>query len=72
MPYQTAYEAPRPTLLDRMKLGMEALMREWRVLGIFFLLSIVCILLSDLDLSVQWKLMSEGKMRMSYPMLKEA
>lgn len=47
-------------------------MREWRILGLFLLLSVVCILLSDLDLNVQWVMMSAAKMKLSYPMLKEA
>lgn len=72
MPYQTGYETPRPTCLDRMRQWLESAMREWRILGIFLLLSVVCILLSDLDLSVQWKLMSEEKMHLSYPLLKQA
>lgn len=72
MPYQTGYETPRPTCLDRLRQWLEAALREWRILGVFFLLSVVCILLSDLDLSVQWKLMSDEKMHLSYPLLKQA
>ena len=72
MPYQTGYETPRPTCLDRLRQWLEVALREWRILGVFFLLSVVCILLSDLDLSVQWKLMSDEKMHLSYPLLKQA
>jgi hypothetical protein len=38
MEYQTGYESPRPTMLDRVKDGWDRFRAEWRILGVFFLL----------------------------------
>jgi len=71
MELQTGYETPRPTVQDRLKRWWEEIRAEWRILGVFLLLIVICFLLADLDLSVHLQTMSEGKV-MSYPMLKEA
>lgn len=72
MEYQTGYESPRPTMFDRMKSGWDRFRAEWRILGVFFLLIVICFLLADLDVVVNWKMMSESEGHISYPMLKEA
>lgn len=70
MELQTGYESPQPTMLDKVKNGWDRFRAEWRILGVFFLLIVICFLLADLDVVVNWKMMSESKERMTYPVLR--
>lgn len=61
-----------PSFKDQCSYGLRWAMREWRTLSLLLLLTIICILIGDVDVNVRWKVAEDFTPPITYEFMQKA